>query len=88
MKYSSEPVSKEANSAGNQSERHSQEEKLVSAEQLLRLLWDDESRPSLRWLREQQARRSVPFVKLGARVWFLPSEVRRHLYEKWAVGRR
>ena len=88
MKYSLEPVSKEANSAGNQSERHSQEEKLVSAEQLLRLLWDDESRPSLRWLREQQARRSVPFVKLGARVWFLPSEVRRHLHEKWAVGRR
>ena len=88
MKYVSEPVSKEANHVANQSEDHSKEEKLVSAEQLLRLLWDDASRPSLRWLREQQARRSIPFIKLGARVWFLPSEVRRHLYEKWAVGRR
>jgi hypothetical protein len=63
-------------------------EKLVDAKTLLSLLWDEASRPSLRWLRQQQARRTLPFLKLGARVWFSPSEVRRYLQEKWTVKRR
>jgi hypothetical protein len=63
-------------------------EKLVDAATLLNVLWDETCRPSLRWLREQQARRSIPFIKLGARVWFMPSEVRRCLREKWAVKQR
>ncbi len=64
------------------------QEQLVDATTLLALLWDQSSRPSLRWLREQQARRTIPYVKMGARVWFLPSEVKRYLKEKWTVRRR
>jgi hypothetical protein len=66
----------------------SEPEKLVDANTLLSLLWDEASRPSLRWLREQQARRTIPFVKLGARVWFSPGDVRRHLGQKWTFGRK
>ena len=35
--------------------------------------------PSLRWLREQQSRRTIPYIKVGARVWFRPSEVLQQL---------
>lgn len=63
-------------------------ERMVSAEGLLGILWDDQSRPSLRWLREQQARRAIPYIKVGARVWFIPSEVERALKERWTVRRR
>jgi hypothetical protein len=63
-------------------------EKLVDAKTLLALLWDEASRPSLRWLREQQARRTIPYIKLGARVWFQPSEVQRHLQQKWTLKQR
>ena len=65
-----------------------EKEKLVDAKTLIKLVWDDNSRPSLRWLREQQARRAIPFVKVGARVWFDPEEVRRCLAERWTVGKR
>jgi hypothetical protein len=64
------------------------QERLVDAKSLLRLLWDDDSRPSLRWLREQQARRAIPYVKIGARVWFRPSEVGRHIQDRWTLKRR
>jgi hypothetical protein len=63
-------------------------DRFVSAEQLLKILWDECSRPSLRWLREQQARRTIPFIKIGARVWFQPDVVKSHLQEKWAMKRR
>jgi len=64
------------------------ENRLVDAKTLLQRLWDDESRPSLRWLRQQQAERTIPYVMMGARVWFDPVEVRRCLTERWTVGRR
>ena len=39
---------------------------LVSAEELLPMVWPSEkSRPSLRWLREQQAARKIPFMRIG-----------------------
>lgn len=60
---------------------------MVDAHALLQLLWDEASRPSLRWIREQTARRTIPFVKLGSRVWFVPSEVKRYLQDKWGVKR-
>ena len=62
--------------------------RLVCAEELLRMLWTAESRPSIRWLRKQQSRRAIPFLKLGARVWFCPAEVRRHLDQKWKVKQK
>jgi hypothetical protein len=50
--------------------------KLIGADELLRELFTDASRPSLRWLRKMQSNRSVPFVKLGRRVFFDPEQVR------------
>lgn len=59
-------------------------EQLVDATTLLQIVWPDgSSRPSLRWLREQQKRRTVPYVKIGNRVWFLPSKVREHFCNRW-----
>jgi hypothetical protein len=58
----------------------------VPGEVLLATLWpDEESRPTLRWLRKMTATRSVPFVKLGNRVWFDVQRVRQHLDRKFTV---
>ena len=44
---------------------------LLNAKDLLVQLWPSpESRPSLRWLRSMQARRAVPYVKIGTLVFF------------------
>ena len=59
---------------------------LVPGEVLLATLWpDEETRPTLRWLRKMTATRSLPFVKLGHRVWFDVQRVRRHLDKKFTV---
>jgi hypothetical protein len=51
---------------------------LLDAVGLLEALWPDQrSRPSLRWLREQQKRRTVPIIKWGRRVFFDPVQVRQ-----------
>ncbi|HZR19091.1 MAG TPA: hypothetical protein VFE51_17520 [Verrucomicrobiae bacterium] len=50
-------------------------DQMVSAERLLELLWEESSRPTLRWLRTQQKRRAIPFTRIGRRVWFTPSQV-------------
>jgi hypothetical protein len=58
----------------------------VPGEVLLATLWpDEESRPTLRWLRKMTATRSLPFLKLGNRVWFDPARVRRHLEKQFSV---
>jgi hypothetical protein len=57
----------------------STESQLVDAERLLELLFEEQSRPSLRWLREQQARRAIPFVRLGRLVFFDLAQVRAAL---------
>jgi hypothetical protein len=58
----------------------------VPGEVLLATLWpDEETRPTLRWLRKMTATRSLPFVKLGNRVWFDPQRVRRHLDKQFTV---
>jgi len=59
---------------------------LVPGEVLLATLWpDDATRPTLRWLRKMTATRSVPFVRLGNRVWFDAPRVRQHLDRKFTV---
>lgn len=60
----------------------------MDAKGLLSMLWNESSRPSLRWLREQQARRTIPFIKIGARVWFQPSVVIVSLRDNWGVKHR
>jgi hypothetical protein len=58
----------------------------VPGEVLLATLWpDEESRPTLRWLRKMTATRSLPFVRLGNRVWFDVQRVRRHLDKTFTV---
>ena len=53
--------------------------RLVSAERLLEILFEDESRPSMRWIRGQTKARTIPFYKIGHLVRFDPSEVRQAL---------
>jgi len=53
---------------------------LLDAPGLLKAVWPDEgSRPSLRWLREMQARRVLPFIRVGRRIYFEPERVRAAL---------
>jgi hypothetical protein len=54
----------------------------VDATKLLEILFDEASRPSLRWLREQQKNRSIPFCRIGRRVFFDPQLVKQHLDAK------
>jgi hypothetical protein len=62
--------------------------KLVGAEKLIELLWDEGSRPSLRWLRSQQAARAIPHIKVGRRIWFDPGEVRAAIETRRTVRAR
>jgi hypothetical protein len=48
---------------------------LVDAKRLLEIIFEESSRPSLRWLRAQQEQRAIPFVKRGRLVFFDPSQV-------------
>lgn len=59
---------------------------LLNAPRLLETLWPDaESRPSLRWLREQQARRAIPYLKVSHKVYFDPEKVRESLDRKFTI---
>ncbi len=62
--------------------------RLVDAVGLLAALFEPESRPSLRWLREQQKRRTVPFVKVGHLVFFNVDQVRAALDKAHTVKAR
>lgn len=62
--------------------------KLVNAERLLEALFDEESKPSLRWLRQMQAQRVIPYYKLGHLVRFKVEEVREALENERRVYTR
>jgi hypothetical protein len=53
--------------------------KLTDAPGLLKLVWAEDARPSLRWLREQQKRNVIPHIKVAGRVFFDPDHVREAL---------
>jgi hypothetical protein len=61
-------------------------QRLLSAEELLEALFPETSRPSLRWLRTQQKRRSIPFIKIGHLVRFDPALVRAALNDRHTVN--
>jgi hypothetical protein len=75
----------EAESDATTKSRPDEPEQMVSAERLLTLLWDESSRPSLRWLRRQQKRRTIPFIRIGRLIWFSPSQVWTHLQRRRQV---
>jgi len=54
--------------------------KLVDAKGLLDALFDESSRPSLRWIRDQQRSRAIPFVRIGRLVFFDVNQVRARLF--------
>jgi len=59
----------------------------VDAPKLLEILFDEASRPSLRWIRDQQKARRLPFAKIGRLVFFDPVACKAALDAKGA-GRR
>jgi hypothetical protein len=52
---------------------------LVSGERLLELVFDEASRPSVRWLHNQKKRRAIPYLKVGRLVRYDPDRVREAL---------
>lgn len=56
--------------------------RLVNAERLLEILFEPESRPSIRWVRMQQKTKTIPFFKIGHLVYFDPAEVKEALRVK------
>lgn len=59
--------------------------KLVDAKGLLENLFDEASRPTTRWVRDQQKARTIPFVKIGHFVRFDVEKVRAALESKNTV---
>jgi hypothetical protein len=59
---------------------------LLDANGLLERLWPDpRSRPSLRWLREMQKRKTLPYVRIGRRIYFDPRQVAAAIAERLTV---
>ena len=58
---------------------------LVDAATLLKTNWHPDAAPSLRWLREQTAKRTISFIKIGHKVYFDPVRVRRELAKRFTV---
>jgi hypothetical protein len=56
----------------------------VDAPKLLEILFDEASRPSLRWIRDHQIKRAIPFCEIGRRVFFDPVMVKAYLDVKAA----
>ena len=59
---------------------------LLDANGLLERLWPEaRSRPSLRWLREQQKRKAIPYIKWGRRIFFDPKQVAEVIADRLTV---
>jgi hypothetical protein len=55
---------------------------LADGPTLLEILFPKKCRPTLRWLREQQSNRTIPFIRIGRLVFFDPVTVRAALNEQ------
>lgn len=58
---------------------------LVDAATLLKTNWHPDAAPSLRWLRDQTAKRTIPYIKIGHKVFFDPAKVRQSLAKRFTV---
>lgn len=54
----------------------------VNAEKLLDSLFDPDCKPSMRWLRDQQSKGAVPFIRIGRLIFFDPPAVKAALDAK------
>ena len=62
---------------------------LVDGPRLLEALFPNPvCRPSLRWLRDQQKRRAVPFIRCGRLIFFDVPQVRRSLMQNCSARGR
>jgi len=50
-------------------------DQLVTAERLREIVWDEESRPSLQWIRKETKRRMLPHIRRGRLVFYRPRSV-------------
>lgn len=57
-------------------------DKLVNSETLLEMLFEEDCRPKIRWLRNMQAKRIIPYYKIGHLVFFDPEKVREALVRR------
>ena len=55
------------------------EEQLVDANGLLESLFDEGSRPSVRWVRQMQSQKVIPYYKIGHLIRFDVEEVKKAL---------
>jgi hypothetical protein len=60
---------------------------LVSGERLLELIFDEDSRPSIRWLHNQKKRRTIPYLKIGRLVRYDPDRVREAMNLRFTVAK-
>ena len=58
---------------------------LLSHEELLRALFTEEKRPSVRWLQRMMKARAVPYIKIGRFVYFDLAAVRSALDRKFSI---
>jgi|GEM_PF-6741759 len=62
--------------------------KLVGGQQLLNQLFEQEARPSIRWLRQKTKERAIPYIRIGHLVFFDVDLVRSTLLSKNLVQGR
>lgn len=62
--------------------------KLSSAVEMLKAVFPPDKQPSLRWLREQMQRRTIPFIKIGRLVYFDVEAVREAIRTRHTVNRK
>lgn len=60
---------------------------LVDGVKLLEVLFPKNCRPTLRWLRDQQIAKRVPYRKIGRLVFFDLDEVREAWRDRFTVGK-
>lgn len=51
--------------------------KYVRAERMLEELFEEDSRPSIRWVRTMTAKGEIPFVKIGGKILFDVNQVKQ-----------
>lgn len=68
--------------------KQSEQTRLVNAQTLLEELFEPNSRPSVRWVRQMQAQRRIPFIKIGHLVRFDLNAVREALQKNCTVNSR